>query len=74
MLRTALDFAFRAGSYNDLAERLDTLERAAEDQKSGTQNKDEPFPARQEDQGGPGDTDLLAVLSSNGSPGKPPIQ
>jgi hypothetical protein len=62
MLRTALDFAFRADSYNDLAERLDALERAAEDQKSGTKYKDEPFPARQEDQGGPGDTDLLAVL------------
>ena len=33
LVRTALDFAFRAGSYTDLAERLDDLEAAAAREK-----------------------------------------
>ncbi|MEX2301328.1 MAG: transposase family protein [Bryobacterales bacterium] len=33
LVRTALDFAFRAGSYTDLAERLDDLEVAAAHEK-----------------------------------------
>jgi len=33
LVRTALDFAFRAGSYTDLAERLDDLEEAATREK-----------------------------------------
>jgi hypothetical protein len=72
MLRTALDFAFRAGSYNDLADRLDALERAAANPKTGKQDEG-AFPERQQNQGGPDDTGLLAVLNRNG-PGEPPIQ
>jgi hypothetical protein len=72
MLRTALDFAFRAGSYNDLAERLDTLERAAEDRKSAPQSTNDVLPRRHEDQSNGDHPDLLAAL--NGPPGKPPIQ
>lgn len=34
LIRTALDFAFRAGSYTDLAERLEELEAAAAQEKA----------------------------------------
>ena len=72
MLRTALDFAFRAGSYNDLAERLNALERAAKERKPGTANTNGAFPGR-EDQDGPDTTDL-PLEALNGTHGKPPIQ
>ena len=45
LIRTALDFAFRAGSYTDLAERIDELEQAAAEQK------DRP-PAKKPSRGG----------------------
>jgi hypothetical protein len=35
LLRTALDFAFRAGSYNDLADRIQALEVAQQDGNPG---------------------------------------
>jgi hypothetical protein len=34
LVRTALDFAFRAGSYTDLAERIEELEQEAARQRA----------------------------------------
>jgi hypothetical protein len=44
MLRTALDFAFRAGAYNDLAERLELLEQVAKE------DRENPRPANKHQQ------------------------
>jgi hypothetical protein len=40
LVRTALDFAFRAGAYSDLAERIDLLEEAAEELKEKDKTHD----------------------------------
>jgi hypothetical protein len=51
MLRTALDFAFRAGAYNDLAERLEALETAAkQEQFNTTKSESNSTPRNPEDE------------------------
>jgi hypothetical protein len=67
LLRTALDFAFRAGSYNDLAERLDALERAAAEEKSNSSGKHRRSQrSESETAGGEDDSDI--ETAENDSP------